>query len=155
MWGISGRDHAETKILPVKDHLSLLSSQFLATALQLRHPSYPTVTADTGPRDKKKTLQLKFRPHIERFLSNGAVQDAKEARKQLHTEYVDAALRARPLNPVLNLQPPDIAEEESFLPRQYRTTLSQLCSGHCSALNSFKRMICAWSTSNWIVIKKY
>ena len=106
-----------------------------------RHPSYPIVTADSGPKDKKKTLQLKFRPHIERFLSNGAVQDAKEARKQLHTEYVEAALRTRSSNPVLNLQPPDISEEETILPRQYRTALSQLRSGHCSALNSFRRMI--------------
>ena len=136
-----GHLHAETKMLPVDDHLSLLCSQFLVTALQPGHPSYPIVTADSGPRDKKKTLQLKFRPNIERFLSNGAAQDAKEARKQLHTEYVDAALRARPLNPVLNLQPPDIAEEESILPRQYRTALSQLRSGHCSALNSFRQMI--------------
>ena len=111
-------------MLPVEDHLSLLSSQFLVTALQPGHPSYPTVTADSGPRDKKKTLQLEFRTLIERFLSNGAVQDAKEARKQLHTEYVDAAIRARPLNPVLNLQPPDIAKEESSPPRQYHTALS-------------------------------
>ena len=118
--------HAETKMLPVQDHLSLLSSQFLATALQPGHPSYATVTADSGPRDMKRTLQRRFGPQVLRFFTNGAVQDAKEARKQLHTEYVDAAIRARPLNRVLNLQPPDIAEEESSLPRQYRTTLSQL-----------------------------
>ena len=133
--------HAETKMLPVQDHLSLLSSQFLATALQPGHPSYATVTADSGPRDMKRTLQRRFGPQVLRFFTNGAVQDAKEARKQLHTEYVDAAIRARPLNRVLNLQPPDIAEEESSLPRQYRTTLSQLRSGFCSALNTFKHRI--------------
>ena len=55
--------HAETKMLPVDDHLSLLCSQFLVTALQPGHLSYPIVTADSGPKDKKKTLQLKFRPH--------------------------------------------------------------------------------------------
>ena len=133
--------HAETKMLPVQYHLSLLSSQFLATALQPDHPSYPTVTADPGPRDKKVTLQRRFGSQILRFFRNGAVHDAKEARKQLHTEYVDAAIRARPLNQVLNIPPPEIAEEENTLPRQYRTTLSQLRSGHCSALNTFKHRI--------------
>ena len=45
--------HAEPKMLPVQDHLSLLSCQHLATCLQPDHPLYPTVTADSGPRDMK------------------------------------------------------------------------------------------------------
>ena len=133
--------HAETMMLPIQDHLSLLSCQHLVTCLQPDHPSYPTVTADPGPRDMKKTLQRRFGPQVLRFFVDGAVQDAKVARSILHTEHVDAALRARPLNRVLNLQPPDIAEEELSLPRQYRTTLSQLRSGHCSALNTYRHRI--------------
>ena len=133
--------HAETKMLPVKDHLSLLSSQFLASSLQPEHASYPTVTANPGPRDMKKTLQRRFGNEVLRFFVNGAVRDAEEVGGLLHTEFVDSSIRARPLNRVLNLQPPDIAEEEIFLPRQYRSTLSQLRSGHCSALNSFRRVI--------------
>ena len=133
--------HAETKMLPVQDHLSLLSSQFLATSLQPGHASYPTVTADPGPRDMKATLQRRFGSQVLRFFVDGAIQDAKEARKQLHTEYVESSLQARPPNRVLNLQPPDIAEDETVLPRQYRTTLSQLRSGHCSALNTYKHRI--------------
>ena len=89
----------------------------------------------------KTTLQRRFGSQVLRFFVDGTIQDAKEARKQLHTEYVESSLQARPLNRVLNLQPPDIAEEENVLPRQYRTALSQLRSGFCSALNSFKHRI--------------
>ena len=133
--------HAETKMLPVQDHLSLLCCQHLATCLQPDHPSYPTVRRDPGPRDMKKTLQSKFSNQVLRFSTNGAVRDAKEARRELHTEYVASAIEARPPNRVLNLQPPDIADEETSLPRQYRTALSQLRSGHCSALNSYRHRI--------------
>ena len=89
----------------------------------------------------KKTIQHRFGNQVLRFFVDGAVQDAKETRNLLHTEYVDSAIRSRPLNRVLNLQPPDIAEEETSLPRQYRTALSQLRSGHCSALNEYRHRI--------------
>ena len=134
--------HAETKMLPVQNHLSLLCSQHLATCLQPGHPSYTTVSADPGPRwYMKKTLQSKFGDQVLRYCINGAVQDPKEARELLHTEYVASAIRARRENRVLNTQAPDIADEEVSLPRQYRTALSQLRSGHCSALNAFKHRI--------------
>ena len=48
--------HTEAKMLPVQDHLSLLSCQHLSTYLQLVHPLYPMVTAYPRPRDMKKTL---------------------------------------------------------------------------------------------------
>ena len=89
----------------------------------------------------KKTLQRRFGNQILRFFVDGAVRDAEEVRKLLHTEFVDSSIRARPPNRVLNLQPPDINEEEIFLPRQYRSTLSQLRSGHCSALNTYRHRI--------------
>ena len=133
--------HAETKMLPVRDHLSLLCCQHLVTCHQPDHPSYPTVRSDPGPRDMKKTLQQKFGNSVLRFCENGAVRDAGEARQLLHTEYVDSNIRARPPNRVLSLPPPDIADEETALPRQYRSNLSQLRSGHCSSLNAFKHRI--------------
>ena len=134
--------HAEAKMLPVRNHLSLLSVQYLATCLQPTHPSYPIVTADSGPRDMKETLQHKFGSEITRFCVNGAVENAEVARTVLHTEYVDHSIRTRPLNRVLHHQPPDINEEEELtLPRSHRTTLSQLRSGHCSSLNEFRHRI--------------
>ena len=145
---LSAESHlqAETKMLPVRDHLSLLCCQHLATCLQPNHPSYPTVRADPGPRDMKKTLQQKFGDKVLRFCENGAIRDAKEVRQLLHTEFVESAIATRPPNRVLGLPPPDIAEEEDSLPREYQTSLSQLRSDHCTSLNSYKHRIGASPT---------
>ena len=52
--------HTEAKILKVDEHLKMLCSQHLATCLQPNHVSFPTVTADSGPRRKKESLQTMF-----------------------------------------------------------------------------------------------
>ena len=56
--------HQEASVLPVRAHLSMLCSQFLLSALRPNHPSHPTVTADSGPRNIRHTLQSRFRPSI-------------------------------------------------------------------------------------------
>ena len=57
----SSVDHlqAETEVLPVGDHLELLSAQFLASAQQPDHPSHHVVNLDPGPRVQKETLSSK------------------------------------------------------------------------------------------------
>ena len=50
---------AETEVLPVGDHLELLSAQFLASAQQPDHPSHHVVNLDPGPRRQKETLSSK------------------------------------------------------------------------------------------------
>ena len=47
--------HEEVKELPVKDHLHLLSAQFLARSLQPDNVSFPVVQLDQGPRRLKHT----------------------------------------------------------------------------------------------------
>ena len=42
-------------------------------------------------------------------------------------------------NIVLNNRPPHIKDEKPLLSRRQRTTLSQLRSGHCNRLNSYKK----------------
>ena len=44
-------------------------------------------------------------------------------------------------NRVLNNRPPSINDEETLLPRRQTTTLSQLRSGHCKLLNSYKKRL--------------
>ena len=53
--------HAEAHMLKVEDHLRMLCSQSLATFLQPDHASFPIVTADSGPREIRQTLQRSFR----------------------------------------------------------------------------------------------
>ena len=45
------------------------------------------------------------------------------------------------MNRVLQRPAPNISPSETALPRHYRTTLSQLRSGHCSRLNSYRHSI--------------
>ena len=61
--------------------------------------------------------------------------------KSVHTEAVTNTMAIRSPNRVLQVPPPPIGEEETSLPRQYRTTLSQLRSGFCRSLNSFQERI--------------
>ena len=63
--------HQEVSVLPVRAHLSMLCSRFLLSALRPNHPSHPTVTADSGPRNIRHTLQSRFRPSISAHLIDG------------------------------------------------------------------------------------
>ena len=133
-----GHLHAEASILPVSDHLSLLSSQFLARCLVPSHPSHQIATAPSGPRQMKHTLQSRFLPTVAPYLTDGHLPpDSFRATIQsLHTAAVSHTISSRPPNRVLQEPNPEVAEEEAELPRSYRTALAQLRSGFCPVLNS-------------------
>ena len=133
--------HTEAKVLKVDEHLKMLCSQHLATCLQPNHISFPIVTADSGPRRIKNTLQLHSRDQVSDLLVNGVIEDIKEARKTIHTRAVRTAINNRRPNGVISGPAPEVNEEEANLPRGTRTTLAQLRSGYCSDLNTFKHRI--------------
>ena len=137
--------HTETKTLPVKDHLDLLCRQYLISSLRQDHPCYPYVTADSGARAGQRvpTLQSRFLPDVQNLLVGGTTppNDYKKIIAELHTTAVSSHLSNAPPNKILLSAPPEIDETESRLPRHYRTTLSQLRSGYCSRLNSYRHRI--------------
>ena len=136
--------HAEAAVLPVRNHLSLLSSRFLALSLVPTHPSHLTFVSPSGPRgDKKHTLQSKFLPTVSPYLSNGILPPDiyKDTLKSLHTSAVSSYLSSRAPNRVLAAPDPLVSEEERELPRVYRTTLAQLRSGFSPALNSYRERV--------------
>ena len=133
--------HTETKTLKVEEHLKMLCSQYLGTYFQPNHASFPVVTANSGPRRKKKTLQLSFADQVSDLLVDGCVEDIKEARKVIHTRAVEEAIASRGPNGVLGSAALDVDTGKVGLPRGARTTLAQLRSGYCSALHSFKHRI--------------
>jgi hypothetical protein len=74
--------HAETKLLPVAEHLGMLCTQFLAGCLQPSQPSHPSheiVLLPPGPRKNqagcplKETLSSRFHDDVGPYLSNGIV----------------------------------------------------------------------------------
>ena len=135
--------HAETKILPVEQHLHLLSAQYLASALQPGHVSHDVVSLPSGPRRMKETLQSKCQDLVEPYLRDGAIPpDAlKVTLNGIHTKVVGDTLISRSNNRVLNAPAPKISQQESRLPRQCRTVLAQLRSDHCVKLKNYQLRI--------------
>ena len=142
--------HAETHILPVEQHLRLLSAQYLARALNPNHPSHPQVNTPPPPdhRKMKNTLRSKCWDDVEPFLQNGVVRPerVKEVLNNLHMKVVSDTVDNLAPNRVLRARPPLIHPSETTLARESRAVLSQLRSGFCSRLNEFKHRIGASDT---------
>ena len=127
--------HTEAEVLTVKEHLDMLCAQFLAICLQRLHPSCPTVTAESGPRNTKKTLQHRYYTLVECFTGeDGAFADAASAQQAIHRIELEYFIRARGIKSVLDTPAPTFRVEEKGLSRKTGRTLSQLKSGFCPAL---------------------
>ena len=130
--------HMEAEVMTVAEHLDMLCTQYLATSLQTGHPSFPVVTADSGPRNKKQTLQRRFNTEVAPYMSqDGTVVDAISARKEIHTTAVRDSIEARGINRVLGMPAPAVDKDEEKLLRKTRRTLAQLRSGFCLYLNDY------------------
>ena len=99
-----GHLHAEASVLPVTDHLSLLSSQYLARCLVPSNPSHSIVTAPSGPRSMKYTLQSRFLPTVSPYLSNGSLphNSYKLDIQSLHTSAVSSYILSRATKHILH-----------------------------------------------------
>ena len=131
--------HTETKVLPVPDHLAMLSTQYLASSLREEHPAKEAVSRPPGRRNKKHTLQSKHRSEIESRLVNGSLPPGAypETKSAIHTQFVSRAITAQDNHPLLNIPTPPVDRSEQLLPRHFRSTLSQLRSGHCANLSNY------------------
>ena len=123
--------HSETKMLLVEDHLNLLSAQYLIHCLDTENVCHHITTMDHPPREMKETLFTMHNQTVAPLLAN----TKKPSLQALHTSFVNTAIDNR----VLNYRPPPINDEETYLTRRQRATLSQLRSGHCKLLNSYKK----------------
>ena len=132
--------HQEAKVLPVEEHLLLLSAQSLAHALQPDHPSHYFVRLPPGPRRMKETLSTKVSHLVSPFLVDDVmpVGGCKQAMDAIHTLVVASKMQSYGNNRVLNDRAPAINPIEEFLPRPTRAALAQLRSGHCARLNDYQ-----------------
>ena len=126
-------------MLPVRDHLEMLSAQYLASASRPNHTANEPVRRPAGRRDKKNTLQSRFTDDVDPHLVDGQLPFGAFpiAKKAIHSKYASGAINAQGNHPLLNQPTPAVNITEKSLPRHYRTTLSQLRSGHCANLASY------------------
>ena len=113
-------------------------------ALAPGHPSHRLVANEPrGPRKMKETLRSKCWESVSPHLVNGSLPPgaAKEIMNSLHIEAVSNTVDNFAPNYVLNGIPPLIHPSEQSLPRRTRTILSQLRSGHCARLESYRHRV--------------
>ena len=128
--------HSETKMPQVEDHLNLVSTQYLVPCLDTNNVCHHITKMDLPPREMNDTIFTRHYQTVLPLLANN-----KDTLQALHTSFVSTAIGNMKDNRVLNNRPLSIYDEETPLPRRQRTTLSQLHSGHCKLLNSYKKQL--------------
>jgi len=131
-------------MLPVKSHSELLA---WLSCYQSHHPGHHLTSQSAPARNIKGTLS-KFDRDVVPLRDDGIseVEQYRSALRTFHSQaVVDAQSKFVP-NRVLGTTPPELSSFECYLSRSVRTTLAQLCSGHCRLLNSYKARITAGVT---------
>ena len=126
--------HQESLTLKVKDHLDMLSAQYLVNCLEEDHVVHGITTQEPRPRPMKETLHSR---HHSTVLPRLRVSRKKNL-QNLHTHAVESAIQLLGNNRVLKERPPPIADEEQRLNRRQRCTISQLRSGLSHLLQAYK-----------------
>ena len=136
--------HDECELLPVGEHMRMLSAQFLAKALSPQHPSHDCAKAERGRRPMKETLRSKVFSLVEPYVDDGGIvqqERVREVMDRIHTDVVRETMGRLAHNRVLNQRPPKVNPNEKTLPRKTRVILAQLRSGHCARLRDYQYKI--------------
>ena len=129
--------HSETEMLQVEAHLNFLSVQYLVQCLDTENDCHHITKMDLPPREMKEPIFTRHNQTVLPLLVN----HRKDTLQSLHSLFVNTAIDNMKDNRVLNNRPPPINDEETLLSRRQRTTPSQLRSGHCKLLNSYKKRL--------------
>ena len=97
------------------------------------------------PREMKETLFTKHKQTVVPLLAN----TKKASFQAVHTSFVNTTMDNMTNNRVLNYRPPAINDEETYMTRRQRATLSQLRYGHCNLLNSYKKRLKQTDSSSY------
>jgi hypothetical protein len=130
--------HQETKVLPIKEHRTMITKQYLAANFMPSHPGNKHLDKPALPRPRRLTPRM-YKEEISSKYQAGKTY--KETIKQIHTESVQACLEEYKINRVLKRKPPDISPAELNLPRRVRAELSRLRSGFSKRLNSYNTIL--------------
>jgi hypothetical protein len=136
--------HQETKVLPLQAHSELLTKQYALRCHLPGHPGQKHLDRPPPPRLMKRDLNMSLN-QVDDLTTNAdggfGMKDYKRGVKTLHTECVARVVASYSNNKVLNATAPAIDASEAELPRKARCLLSQLRSGYCKRLNSYKHRL--------------
>ena len=124
-------------MLLVKDHLNLFSAQDQVQCLDTENVCHHITTMDHPPREMKETLFTRHNQTVVPLQAN----TKKASLRAVHTSFINTEIDKMTDNRVLNFRPPPINDEETYLTRRQRVTLSQLFSGSLPLLNSYKKRL--------------
>ena len=118
--------HSEAEMLKVKEHLELLSAQYLDICLEPGNVCH-SITRATPKRQMKdeETLYIRHRNAVEPLMVE---EDRKATLQALHTDAANEAVESHERNVVLDGRPPPERN-------------AQLRSGYCRLMGSYKSRI--------------
>ena len=124
-----------------------MKSPYYGTRAQSQHlldGDVPFLTGQLAIDISTKVIShlMHFRPtrHSQTVLPLPTITK-KVTLKTIHASFGNTAIDNMTYNRVLNNSPPPINNQETFLSKRQRATLSQLRSGHCKILNSYKKRL--------------
>ena len=126
--------HVEAKMLKVREHSELLSTQYLARCLEPGNVCHSITTRETPKRRMKETL---FTRHCNTVEPMMLANNRKATLQAIHS----AAVKDQKKNIILDGLPHPINDSEKDLARKECATLAQLRSGYFKLLTSNKSRI--------------
>lgn len=133
--------HEETSILTVQAHTEMLSQQYVLKCLQPQHPNHRLTQLHPPHRQIRKSAITKYSGMMNNIPPPVTHRELNRGIKQIHTDTVRRTTTQYDFNRVLGTRPPPIDPSEITLPRETRSTLSQLRSGWCRLLESYRNKI--------------
>ena len=130
--------HVEAKMLKVRGHSELLSAPYLARCLEPGNVCHSITKRETHKRRMKETLFTRHRNTVEPMM---LANNRKASLLAIHSDAVNTTVKGQKNNIVLDGLPHPNNDSEKDLTRMERATLSQLRSGYCKLLGSYKSRI--------------
>ena len=128
--------HAETLVLPIRDHLDMRGAQTIESAKCPDHPLHQIHLPPTGRRRQIHTTPGHYYGAL--CASIPPPPPRRSPGSWLHQHFVLRSLESAPPNSLLHEVPPTISTDERSLPRADRVHLSRLRCGHHPSLLSYE-----------------
>ena len=135
--------HDETDILPLKEHITLHTSQLRQKAQHPSHPLHHLTQQRPHQRHKKQTafdninytLNRDTPPHLT------TTETIKHNLKDIHTQIVNDYINHKPPNHFIGITPPTLHHTESTLNRHQQRRLAQLRTNKSPLLRTYLHKI--------------